>query len=171
VVCCGEHSVDRGSGSVPAFLANELTAAQALGLIDLTPTAVGSLVAERRLDGGRRERLQVRAPAVVSVEPAGVRLRRASLSGLVAARDVPVEVRTPEAGPRHQTRVRLLRTTPYRPRPRVFPPPSAGRPPRERLLALTGALVARTPPRVVKADADEAATELLNFLKDRGYLP
>ena len=32
-VVCGDVSADRGSGSVPAFLAAELDAAQALGLV------------------------------------------------------------------------------------------------------------------------------------------
>ncbi len=35
VVLCGDYSVDRGTGSVPAFLAAELGAAQALGLVDV----------------------------------------------------------------------------------------------------------------------------------------
>jgi electron transfer flavoprotein beta subunit len=170
VVCCGDYSLDRGSGSVPAFLAHELAAAQALGLVGIAAEGAGSLVAERRLDGGRRERLRVTAPAVVSVEPAGVRLRRAPLAGIVAAQRAQVEVRTADAGPRHTTAVRVIRTTAYRPRPRVLPPPPADRGPRERLLALTGALVERTPPRVVKAGAEDAADELLQYLKSRGYL-
>jgi len=169
VVCCGDHSLDRGSGSVPAFLAHELHAAQALGLTGLTAQGPGSLLAERRLDGGRREQLRVTAPAVVSVEPAGVRLRRAPLSGLVAARQAEVEV-CPTGGPRHATGVRVLRVSAYRPRARVLAPPAGGDP-RQRLLALTRALVERTPPRVVKAGADRAADELLDFLKARGYLP
>ena len=90
VVVCGDASADRGSGSVPAFLADELDAAQALGLLQLT-TSDGdpaTMSALRRLDGGRRERLAVPAPAVVSVEGAAGELRRASLAATLAARDV-----------------------------------------------------------------------------------
>ncbi len=65
-----------GTGALPAFLAHELAAAQALGLVTLT-TDGHRLAAERRLDGGWRERLTVPCPAVCSVEAAGVRLRRA----------------------------------------------------------------------------------------------
>ena len=35
VVCCGDASLDRGTGAVPAFLAGELAAEQALGLVGL----------------------------------------------------------------------------------------------------------------------------------------
>lgn len=167
VVCCGDHSADRGSGSVPAFLAHRLEAAQALGLTGLAPEERGLLVAQRRLDGGRRERLRVSAPAVISVEPGAARLRRAALPGLLAARQAVIETAAAgEAEPRG--RVRVLRTAPYRPRPKALPPPEGA--PRDRLLALTGSLSERTPPRVVQATADEAADELIGYLKDQGYL-
>ena len=167
VVCCGDYSADRGSGSVPAFLAHRLDAAQALGLTGLTPRTRGCLIAQRRLDGGRREHLQVTAPAVISVEPGAARLRRASLSGLLAAREAVIEVA--EGAVTHGSRVQVMSTAPYRPRPKVLPPPHDPLP-RARLLALTGALAERTPPRVVRAPCDEAADELIGYLKDNGYL-
>ena len=167
VVCCGDYSADRGSGSVPAFLAHQLEAAQALGLTGLTPRTPGCLIAQRRLDGGRREHLQVTAPAVISVEPGAARLRRASLSGLLAAREAVIEVA--EGAVTHGSRVQVMSTAPYRPRPKILPPPHDPLP-RARLLALTGALTERTPPRVVRATCDEAADELIRYLKDKGYL-
>ena len=168
VVCCGDYSADRGSGAVPAFLAGELAAAQALGLTRLTPEGAGVLVGQRRLDGGRRERLRVSAPAVISVEPGAARLRRAPLSGLMAASQAAIE--TPATGRgTDRRRVHVLRTVPYRPRPKTLPPPSGGSP-RDRLLALTGSETERTPPRVVRAAPEEAADELIRYLKDQGYL-
>ena len=67
LVVCGDRSADRGTGALPGFLAHELGAAQALGLVSLEPDAatVGAaraLVAERRLDGGWREQLRVPLP-------------------------------------------------------------------------------------------------------------
>ena len=56
LVLTGDRSADRGTGALPAYLAHELGAAQALGLVALE-AADDHLVAERRLDGGRRERL------------------------------------------------------------------------------------------------------------------
>ncbi|MBV9094211.1 MAG: mycofactocin-associated electron transfer flavoprotein beta subunit [Streptosporangiaceae bacterium] len=169
VVCCGDYSADRGSGSVPAFLAHHLQAAQALGLTSLAPEHPGSLVAQRRLDGGRRERLQVSAPAVISVEPGAAQLRRAPLSGLLAAGRAAVETAAADQAPEYGSRVHLLRTTSYRPRPKVLAPPR-DQLPRARLLALTGALSERMPPRVVRAAPEQAADQLIGYLTDNGYL-
>ncbi len=173
LVLCGDRSVDRGTGALPAYLAHELRATQALGLVDVEADGPGSLTAERRLDGGWRERLSVRVPAVCSVEAAGARLRRASLTGALAVDGVPIPVdRSIDAaaagagrGPLH-----LGPPRPYSPRTRVVPPPE-GDDPRLRLLALTGALVAHDPPTVAHpGDASEAADVLLAFLVRHGYL-
>ncbi|MFE0201525.1 mycofactocin-associated electron transfer flavoprotein beta subunit, partial [[Kitasatospora] papulosa] len=67
LVMCGDRSAERGTGSTPAFLAALLGAAQALGLTELGVDG-GGLRAVRRLDGGRREVLDVPLPAVCSVE-------------------------------------------------------------------------------------------------------
>jgi electron transfer flavoprotein beta subunit len=183
LVICGDRSTDRGSGSVPAFLAAELGAAQALGLVRLGaepvrgPGSVGSSVGragaddrslegERRLDRGRRERLRIPVPAVVSVEAAGLRLRRAGMRATLAAARLSVPTVRPDVpvpgGHRGPSR-------PYRPRTHVVAAPQ-GASSRDRLLALTGALVERTPPTVVRpADPAEAADVLLEYLRRNGY--
>ena len=55
-VWCGDYSADRGTGSVPAFLAARLQRQQALGLVGVDFTT--PLRVTRRLDGGRREILR-----------------------------------------------------------------------------------------------------------------
>lgn len=167
-IWCGDASFDRGTGSVPAFLAGELDIAQALGLvaIDLPGadrTAIGAL---RRLDGGRRERLTIDGRAVLSVEGSTAMLRRAPLRGLlskpaievisVAAPMLPVQV--------HETR-------PYRPRARTFAPPS-GATALERIKALTSAGGApATHGESVTLDPPAAAEHILAALAEWGYLP
>ena len=91
LVCCGDYSLDGGSGSVPAFLAAQLGAAQALGL--------GAARASARRRRGRSTgrpggstRAAARcwpspAPAVLSVEGGSAELRRAGLAAVLAARD------------------------------------------------------------------------------------
>jgi electron transfer flavoprotein beta subunit len=187
-VVCGDWSLDRGSGSVPAFLAAHLGAAQALGLVAVTidaaddaaddaapdpdpdHTAARRVRVERRLDGGRRERLEVTAPMVLSVE-GRERLRRADLDGLLRAREAAVDVVLPApVGPgaaAHEPTP--VASGPYRPRPRVLPPPAGGSA-RERILALTGALADRTPPEQVVLDPGPAAERLLAQLRAWGYL-
>jgi electron transfer flavoprotein beta subunit len=168
VVVCGDRSAGRGIGAVPAFLAHHLGAAQALGLVSLQVAETGKeLIGERRLDGGWRERLRIRPPAVCSVEAGGVRLRRASLTATLAAADatIPVSPALPATGPR---RVSAGLARPYRPRPRVVPAPAGNT--RDRLLALTGALVAHDPPRIVgPVDADAGVEELLDYLARHGF--
>lgn len=171
VVCCGDASLDRGSGSVPAFLAHELGAGQALGVIALESAERGTLLATRRLDRGRRELLRVAAPAVVSVEAAGVRLRRATLSAVLTARDAAVEVLTASVDETPANdRVRVVRRGPYRPRARMLPAP-AGPDARARVLSLTGALAERTRPRTLTVDPEAGADELIAYLREAGYAP
>lgn len=165
LVLCGDRSADRGTGALPAFLAHELGCVQAPGLVSLELDGEG-LVAERRLDFGRRERMRVPLPAVCSVEGAGVRLRRASLPASLKAAAAPVPV-VEAALP--ASRVRVIQSRASRPRPRHLPAPTGTS--RERLLALTGALLAQEPPIVVgPVDAPEAADALLDFLVRHGYL-
>jgi electron transfer flavoprotein beta subunit len=169
IIVCGDHSLDRGSGSVPAFLAGQLGAAQALGLVSVTPVAAGVLEAERRLDGGRRERIRVAAPGVLSVEAGGVRLRRASLPEVLRARVTPLDV-LPSPVPYALDPASGTRR-PYRPRPKALPAPAATLPARDRVLMLTGALSNRRAPAVIRTgDPAEAADALLNFLRERNYL-
>jgi len=172
VVVCGAWSLDRGSGSVPAFLAAHLGAAQALGLVSLSfaATQPGELRGERRLDRGRRERLRVPLPTVLSVEGGSARLRRAGLDGVLAARGAALEVVTPAAVRRAEPAGGAVRTGPYRPRPRVLPSPPPGLSAGQRVLALTGALVERTPPRRLVLEPAEAADRLLDQLREWGYL-
>jgi electron transfer flavoprotein beta subunit len=180
LIVCGDRSADRGTGALPAFLAHHFGAAQALGLVALAAgdTATGgghALIAERRLDAGWRERLGVPLPAVCSVEGAGVRLRRATLSGALtaAAASVPVD-RISRADPPGQEEatptVRIGPTRVFEPRTRVLPAPESTDP-RLRLLDLTGALVAHDPPTVIgPVGPVEAADELIAFLVRHGYL-
>jgi electron transfer flavoprotein beta subunit len=168
LVLCGDRSADRGTGSFPAFLAAALNAAQALGVVRVEPADDGKLRVHRRLDGGRREVLLVPRPAVVSVEAAGVRLRRAALPATLASGHAVIPVAfAPTATAAH--RVRVLGAHPYRPRPRELAGPSGSA--LRRMLELTGALAERTPPTVLgPLSPGQAADELLGYLRRRGYL-
>ncbi|WP_239393885.1 hypothetical protein [Frankia sp. CiP3] len=186
IVLAGTWSPRRGSGAVPALVAAGLGhdpeageelgsaagrgsggAAQALGLLSLIPTAPGVIEAERRLDGGRRERLRVRAPAVLSVDPGTATLRRAGLRAVVAARRAPIEVLRVALGQAPPTT-----GLPLRPRPKVLLPPDQTLPARDRVLRLTGAGESRGTGRTaVRLDPPEAADRIHAALRGWGYLP
>jgi electron transfer flavoprotein beta subunit len=165
VVVCGDYSADRGSGAVPAYLAHQLGAAQALGLLEVVPDEGGTVRAVRRLDGGRRERLHVRAPSVLSVEGSVAELRRAPLAASLRSREAPVEVRPG----RVEHHVEPPRLRPWRPRPRALSAPT-GSAAFERVVQLTGALVDRTPPRTVELEPADAADAIVEQLRTWGYL-
>jgi electron transfer flavoprotein beta subunit len=166
VVWCGDSSLDRGSGAVPAYLAAWLGASQALGLVGVEPQPEpGEVVGTRRLDGGRRERLRVLAPAVVSVEGSAARLRRATLAAKVSSRAAPLSV---VGGPVHRDLL-AHRTRPFRPRPRILPGP-AGDHAFERILQLTATHAAPAAVAAVELGPDAAADRILEALTKWGYL-
>ncbi len=166
LVICGDRSSGLGVGAVPALLADELGIDQALGLVSVSVDGPGRLLAERRLDGGWRERLSVQGPAVLSVEAAGVRLRRAGLAAALEVGGTAVAAEVPRGEPGPGLRVGSPR--PYRPRTRPVAPPEGDA--HERLLSLTGALSTREPARVVgPVEPAEAADELLGYLERSGY--
>jgi electron transfer flavoprotein beta subunit len=169
LVCCGDHSLDRGSGAVPAFLAGRLGAAQALGLLALELDGPGRIRGVRRLDGGRREQLHAGAPVVVSVEGGTAPLRRASVAATLAARAATTHVLAGPAAVAHEHRP--LR--PYRPRPRVLAPPG-GDTALARVRALTssgpgGGTGGRAQP--VPVTPEEAADRILDALAEWGEAP
>jgi electron transfer flavoprotein beta subunit len=167
LVICGDRSPGTGVGAVPALLAHHLGAAQALGLVAL---AIGpdGITGERRLDGGWRERLRIPRPAVLSIEAAGVRLRRAPLGAALAQAASQVPWSDGPAEPTGAARIRYGAPRTYRPRPHPVAPPVGTS--RDRLLALTGALSEREPPRIVgPLDPVEAADELIGYLSRSGY--
>ena len=164
-VWCGDFSADRGTGSVPAFLAARLHRQQALGLIavEFGPP----LRAIRRLDGGRREVLHVTGPAVLSVEGSVAGLRRAPLRAALASQTAEVLPYGTKQVPSGNTSVVSVR--PYRPRARVLAPP-AGDTALERLRALTDASAAPQPGETVEASPADAARRIVEVLRDWGYL-
>ncbi len=173
-VWCGDFSADRGTGSVPAFLAARLRRQQALGLIAVE---FGSpLRVIRRLDGGRREVLLVTGPAVLSVEGSVAGLRRAPLRAALASQTAevlpygtPVSSGMGSSGTVPGGTTSTVSVRPYRPRARVLAPP-AGATALERLQALSDASAAPQPGETLEASPPDAAQRIIEVLRDWGYL-
>lgn len=165
-VWCGDYSLDRGTGSVPAFLAAALGAQQALGVIDVQFATPGPAArVTRRLDGGRREVLDVTGPAVVSVEGAVADLRRAGLAALRAAGRGRIEVVALTTPARRLKAV----VQPYRPRAMAMAAP--GGTSLDRLRALTDAAAASAARgETVTLAPPDAAARIVTALGTWGYL-
>lgn len=177
-VWCGDQGLDAGSGAVPVLLAARLGVAGAFGLVEVAEPAgdgPGALQVVRRLDGGRREVLAVEGRAVLSVEGAVARLRRAGLPGMLRADKATIEVVpaiTGAGGPTAGSTVRVGLPQPYRPRPRVVPGPAGGTA-LDRVRSLTGAGLAGSDDEGRRAAAtvtpEEAADLILAALARWGY--
>lgn len=168
IVLCGDYSLDRGSGSVPAFVAHHRRIAQALGLVDIDTDGVtaSTVHATRRLDGGRREVLSVPLPCVLSVEGSLATLRRAPLPRALASRSATIDVAaTPPA--HHHGAPAIV--TAYRPRARVMPAPD-GHDVLDRLRRLTDAGTAPSRGETVVLEPPAAAARIVDALRAWGYL-
>ena len=163
-VWCGDYSADRGTGSVPAFVAADLGFAQALGLIDIFVRGAHDSGGLRRLDGGRRERLAFDGPTVISVEGSSATLRRASLRALVS----PVEIEVVPGLPSPTFEAPPTTSRPYRPRPRVLAAP-AGNTALDRIRAITSSGADLTHGETVTLDPAAAADRILEALQGWGY--
>lgn len=162
VVVCGDYSLDRGTGSVPAFLAAELAAAQALGLVEVDSDSRPVRVV-RRLDGGRREVLDVPTPAVLSVEGSVATLRRASLASSLSVRSVTIP-----SVPGPFGRLPDVEVHPYRPRARSLPAPSGDALDRVRSILDVGGKDGHTETAVL--EPPDAARRIVEQLHEWGYL-
>ncbi len=172
IVICGDYSIDRGTGSVPAFIAHDLGAAQALGLVAVDTTGTGSaLAATRRLDGGRREVLSVPLPCVLSVEGSVAGLRRAGLKQTLASRTMPIEIHrcAPVGHDGFQHPSAPVSVAPFRPRARVMAAP-VGADALDRLRALTDVAGAPTRGETVALAPSDAAARIVEALRAWGYI-
>jgi electron transfer flavoprotein beta subunit len=163
-ILCGDYSFDRGSGSVPAYLAAELNISQALGVVSLTPQ-VHDVLLTRRLDGGRREHLRIGDRAVISVEGSVAQLRRASLANTLAARNTRIQVIASSI-----TAQRVISTTkPFRPRPKTLVQPH-GATALERLHSMTNIASTSARGEQIELTATKSAMYILETLARWGYI-
>jgi len=164
-IWCGDYSADRGSGSVPAFIAAELSIDQALGLVEIEvpPDVQHPIKALRRLDGGRREQLEILGTAVISVEGSTARLRRASLKGSMSASKHIVEV-----VPANNSANDAPPMRPYRPRARAVAAP-VGYSALDRVRQITDTSSAKGHGETVHLEPREAAELIVNKLREWGY--
>lgn len=165
LVLCGAYSLDRGSGSVPAFLAAALGVGQALGCVRVA-SVEGGLRVERRLERGRREVLLVDRRAVVSVEGSVARLGRAALAAVLAAQQHVIEL-----GPPVLVEPPMGALVPHRPRVKLShgPDPAAGA--LDRIRQLTDLTAGSVAARAVALEPFAAAEAILDQLAQWGYVP
>jgi electron transfer flavoprotein beta subunit len=172
IILCGARSSDRGSGAVPAMLAERLGLPVVTDASALELRSQGAL-AQRRMARGAREQVALTLPAVIGLEPGLARLRQPSLPALLAARRAAVPVAGPTdlalAALPAPAVVRLGASAP-RPRPRPIFAPDSALPAHERVGQLLSAGVAGKAGKVLSGPPNELARALVAFLRERELL-
>ena len=175
LVLCGGHSADRGSGTVPALLAEHLDWP---ALTDVTQFEInaGQALVQRRLARGARAESEVRLPAVLGLDVDGIRLRQASLPSLMRAKHAPIPLYGLDALDLSPQDLRFPAMTlheimPPRPRARVlFAPESAGSV-EERIGQILSAGIAGKSGKILEGGTvEQQADAIVQFLLEHGFL-
>lgn len=173
LVLCGARSSDRGSGAVPAMLAELLGLPVVTDVTALT-LETGRALVQRRLARGAREEVAVGLPAVLGLEPGLARLRQPALPALLAARRASVDARSAadlglDALPAPQQKLRAIQ--PPRPRPRPIFAPDSALPAHERIGQLLAAGVTAKTGKILDGPPEQLAAALVAFLREREFIP
>ncbi len=174
LVLCGVRSADRGTGQVPAMLAEILGWPVVTDVTHFEICADG-ILAQRRLDRGAREVVKVALPTVLALEPGQTRLRHASLPRLMAAQRASIAVLRPaelrlSASDLASAAPVTFAVLPPHPRPRAIFVPDSTRPPHERISQILTAGVTRKSGQVLEGPPGHIAAAILSFLRERGFV-
>jgi electron transfer flavoprotein beta subunit len=174
LVLCGWRTLSGGSGKVPALLGEALDWPVVTD-VDSLDIQAARVYFRRRLARGGRAEGEVTMPAVLAIAAETIRLRYASLPGLIAAKRATIPVRSlPDLGlspldlsfPTATVQV----TTPPRPRPRSIFIPASDLPAHERVGQILSAGVSGKQATRVEGPPEAAAEAILDFLRDHGFL-
>ena len=171
IVLCGARSVDMASGQVPGYLAELLRLALATAVVEAQLEEDGKVKLERKLERGKRERIEVLLPAVLAVESSIAELRYASFPALLVAQKAKVEI-VPQQKEANSSRLKLQEIVPPRPRPRQIFIPNPDMPAAARIAAILsgGAAVKQKKGGALEGSPEEQAERILNFLEQNGFL-
>jgi electron transfer flavoprotein beta subunit len=174
LVFCGARTLDRGSGKIPALLGEYLDWPV---VTDITGFEISAARVrfQRRLARGARSEGEVTMPAILAIEAGGVRLRYASLPGLMQAKRAEIPVRhLPDLGLSPQDANFPASTVhvamPPRPRPRAIFIPDGSLSPDERIAQIMSAGVTTKVEQIVEGSSEEMADVIIAFLRERGFL-
>lgn len=171
LVLCGEKSLDGGSGAFGPSLAAYLGLPQATRVVHIASAAQDSLVVERLLERGDRDRLELSLPAVVCVnnqinQPGYISVyRQARISP-----DRIERCQSAGSGNSHPANSPVEVSLP-RPRPRKMAAPSSAMTAAERMsFMMTGGKAQKESGGIYEGDAEGAAERIMKFLQEKGLV-
>ncbi len=174
LVVCGWRTLARASGKLPALLGEYLNWPVVTDITRLEIQAA-RVSFQRRLARGGRSDGEVTMPAVLAVAADNLRLRYASLPGLMQSRRAEIPVRDlPDLGlsplDLNFPASTVHAATPPRPRPRTIFIPDSALSPDERIGQILSAGVSRNAAQLIEGPPEEMADAIITFLADHGFL-
>lgn len=174
LLLCGWRSLAGGSGKVPALLGEYLNWPVVTDITALEIQAA-RVYFQRRLARGGRAEGEVTMPAVLAIAAEDIRLRYASLPGLMQAKRASIPVRhLPDLGlsplDLHFPTSTVHVATPPRPRPRTVFIPDGAMSVDDRVSLILSAGVTRKSAALVEGLPEAAADAIFAFLRERGFL-
>jgi electron transfer flavoprotein beta subunit len=171
---CGSRSLAGGSGKVPALLGEYLNWPVVTEVTQIRIEAA-RVYFQRRLERGAWAEGEVTMPAVLAIADHGLRLRYASLPGLMQAKRAMIPARDlPDLGlsplDLNFPTATVRAATPPRPRPRSIFIPDSALSAEDRIGQILSAGVSRKAADIVEAPPEEAAAIIFAFLRDHGFL-
>lgn len=174
LLLCGWRSLAGGSGKVPALLGEYLNWPVVTDITALEIQAA-RVYFQRRLARGGRAEGEVTMPAVLAIAAEDIRLRYASLPGLMQAKRASIPVRhLPDLGlsplDLHFPTSTVHVATPPRPRPRTVLIPDGAMSVDDRVSLILSAGVTRKSAALVEGLPEAAADAIFAFLREHGFL-
>lgn len=169
LVLCGNRSDDGASGRFPAELAASLDWPLVTAVGNLTLDQDAWVRVERRIERGDREVVRSPLPAVLALETGLGEPRYVSVRARHHAASLPIEEVAADAAaaaPHEGPSIEMPK-----PRPRRVAGPDARLSAMDRLAhLLTGGVEQKQSSTFVEGRPDAAATEILRFLEERGFI-
>lgn len=172
LVLLGASSSDHGGGATGAGVAHELALPLVQNVVAIDSVDADAATVERRCDGGYREFVRVKLPAVLTVDRSIAAPRFPTTAARLRAQSTPIELFEPPSRPA----VALAAVSPQyqMPPPRlqgiVWPEPQLGARDRLRFLVQGGQARKQTDSGPVTGTAEEVASVIAEFLRERGFV-
>lgn len=172
LVLFGASSSDHGGGSTGAVVAHELALPLVQNVIAIDAVDAGAATVQRRRDGGYREVVRVKLPAVLTVERSIAASRFPTTAARLRAQRAPIELFEPSSA----AAVTATATSPryQMPPPRLYgivsPEPQLDARERLRFLVQGGQTRRQTDNGPVTGTAEEVASAIAEFLRERGFV-
>ncbi len=179
LVFCGAASVDTGNASVGPSLAEMLCLPHVSDVVDFEIAKDRrSLIADRQLGRGYRERVQCELPSLLTLLPRNESDLYPSLPMLIRALRSPIQTLrgdhlgfTKEQLVGGLNKTRLVKVTPPWPRPKKTFVPDSNLPPAERLRQLMAGGTSARKVDLLEGNPEELASKAVEFMRQQKLVP